>query len=90
VQILFFVAFRVNFVFFVAFRVNFVFFCRISCKSEDSDLVRFSFQLDLVALHDLLDGGADVAQPHVDAGLADAGLGGLHVADILKWWKSPG
>ena len=35
-------------------------------------LVHFSIQLNLVRLHDLLDCGANVAQPHIDARFANA------------------
>ena len=41
------------------------------------DLVGLAVDLDFVRLHDLLDGGADVAQPHVDAALADPRVGGV-------------
>ena len=34
--------------------------------------MHFSIQLDLVRLHDLLDRGADVAQPHIDARFSNA------------------
>jgi hypothetical protein len=41
------------------------------------DLDALLVELDLVRLHDLLDGGADVAETHVDAGGANAGVGGV-------------
>ena len=45
--------------------------------ADGLDLVCLAVELDLVALHDLLDVGAHVAQPRVDARRLDAHLGGL-------------
>ena len=48
-------------------------------------LVCFPFQFDFVALHDLLDGGTDVAETGVNAGLFNASLGGLEIQRIKTW-----
>jgi hypothetical protein len=53
---------------------------QIRTRVQTARLVRLAVQLDLVALHHLLDGRAHVAQPHVDARLAHA-LGGLGVGE---------
>ena len=49
--------------------------------ADGLDLVGLAVELDLVALHDLLDVGAHVAQPRVDARRLDAHLGGLRKED---------
>ena len=40
------------------------------------DLIGLAVELDLVGLHHLLDGLANIAEPHVYAGLADSGVCG--------------
>ena len=49
--------------------------------ADGLDLVGLAVELDLVALHDLLDVGAHVAQPRVDARSLDAHLGGLQMKE---------
>jgi hypothetical protein len=49
----------------------------INYNNADRYLIGFSVELDLVTLHHLLNGGADVAKPDVDSGGSDTGLGRL-------------
>lgn len=55
---------------------------RAERRTRQHALAVLVVDLDLVRLHRLLDGGADVFEPDVDAGLADAGVG--RVADGLE------